>query len=54
MRPKASLSLFAAYLSMFPMMRKTDKNFGYARREGFTVVSLPYAGNDLQFLVLFA
>ena len=35
-----------------PMMRKTDKNFGYARREGFTVVSLPYAGNDLQFLVL--
>ena len=34
------------------MMRKTDKNFGYARREGFTVVSLPYAGNDLQFLVL--
>ncbi len=35
-----------------PMMRKTDKNFGYARREGFTVVSLPYAGNELQFLVL--
>jgi serine protease inhibitor len=35
-----------------PMMRKTDKNFGYARREGFTVVSLPYAGNDLQFVVL--
>ena len=34
------------------MMRKTDKNFGYARREGFTVVSLPYAGNDLQFVVL--
>jgi serpin B len=34
-----------------PMMRKTDKNFGYARREGFTVVSLPYAGNDLQFVV---
>src|SRR5436309_133733 len=24
-----------------PMMRKTDKNFGYARREGFTVVSVP-------------
>src|SRR6185295_19943799 len=35
-----------------PMMRKTDKNFGYARREGFSVVSLPYAGNDLQFVVL--
>jgi serpin B len=35
-----------------PMMRKTDKNFGYARREGFTVVSLPYAGNDLQLIVL--
>lgn len=35
-----------------PMMRKTDKNFGYARREGFTVVSVPYAGNELQFLVL--
>jgi serpin B len=34
------------------MMRKTDKNFGYARREGFTVVSLPYAGNDLQFVLL--
>src|SRR5205807_456786 len=29
-----------------------DKNFGYTRREGFTVVSLPYAGNELQFLVL--
>src|SRR5437763_7042572 len=35
-----------------PMMRKTDKNSGYARREGFTVVGLPYTGNDLQFLVL--
>jgi serpin B len=34
-----------------PMMRKTT-NVGYARREGFTVVSLPYAGNDLQFVVL--
>jgi serpin B len=33
-----------------PMMRKTT-NFGYARREGFTVVSIPYAGNDLQFVV---
>src|SRR4029077_20758903 len=35
-----------------PMMRKTDKNFGYARHEGFTVVGLPYAGNELQFVVL--
>ena len=35
-----------------PMMRKTDKNFGYAKREGFTAVGLPYAGNELQFLVL--
>jgi serpin B len=35
-----------------PMMRKTDKRFGYAKREGFTAVSLPYAGEDLQFLVL--
>ena len=34
------------------MMRKTDKNFAYARREGFSVVSIPYAGNDLQFVVL--
>ena len=35
-----------------PMMRKTDKNFGYAKHEGFTVEGLPYAGNELQFLVL--
>jgi len=35
-----------------PMMRKTDKHYGYARHEGFTVVSLPYAGDDLQFVVL--
>jgi len=34
-----------------PMMRKTAR-FGYAKREGFLAVSLPYAGNDLQFLVL--
>jgi serpin B len=34
-----------------PMMRKTAR-FGYARREGFTAVSLPYAGSELQFLVL--
>ncbi|PYI47579.1 MAG: serpin family protein [Verrucomicrobia bacterium] len=35
-----------------PMMQKTDKHLGYARHEGFTVVSLPYAGDDLQFVVL--
>src|SRR5215475_6227442 len=35
-----------------PTMRKTDKNFGYARREGFTVVTVPYAGNELQSVVL--
>src|SRR5438477_1845432 len=35
-----------------PMMRKTDKNFGYVRREGFTVVSVPYAGDELQFVIL--
>src|SRR5207245_5711419 len=35
-----------------PTMRKTDRNFGYSKREGFTAVSLPYAGDDLQFLVL--
>jgi serpin B len=34
-----------------PMMRKMDRHFGYAKREGFTAVSLPYT-NDLQFLVL--
>ncbi len=35
-----------------PMMRKMDRHFGYAKRDGFRAVSLPYAGNDLQFLVL--
>ena len=35
-----------------PMMRKTDKHFGYAKRDGYTAVSLPYAGDDLQFVVL--
>jgi serine protease inhibitor len=35
-----------------PMMRKRSKDFGYARREGFTVVSLPYTGDDLQFVIL--
>ena len=35
-----------------PMMRKTDKHFGYAKRDGYTAVSLPYTGDELQFLVL--
>ena len=35
-----------------PTMRKTDKHFGYAKREGFTAVTLPYVGDELQFLVL--
>jgi serpin B len=35
-----------------PMMRKRNPHFGYARRQGFTVVSLPYVGDDLQFVVL--
>jgi serpin B len=35
-----------------PMMRKRSEHFGYAKREGFTVVSLPYVGDDLQFVVL--
>ena len=33
-------------------MRRQDRQFGYAKREGFAAVSLPYVGNDLQFLVL--
>ena len=35
-----------------PMMRKRSEHFGYARREGFTVVTVPYVGDDLQFVVL--
>ena len=35
-----------------PMMRKRSESFGYARRNGFTAVSLPYSGGDLQFVVL--
>jgi serpin B len=29
-----------------------EAHFGFAKREGFIAVSLPYVGNDLQFLVL--
>jgi len=35
-----------------PMMRKMDRHFGYAKREGFAAVSLPYVGSDLQFVIL--
>ena len=35
-----------------PMMRKRSENFRYARRQGFTVVSLPYVGDDLRFVIL--
>jgi len=35
-----------------PTMEKRDRHFGYARRDGFTAVTLPYSGGELQFLVL--
>lgn len=35
-----------------PTMQRQDRQFGYAKRDGFTAVSLPYVGNELQFLVL--
>jgi serpin B len=35
-----------------PTMQKRSEHFGYAKREGYAAVSLPYAGNDLQFLAL--
>jgi serpin B len=34
-----------------PMMRKTAQ-FGYAKGKGYTAVSVPYLGRDLQFLIL--
>jgi serpin B len=34
-----------------PMMEQ-QKRFGYAKRDGFTAVSLPYSGNELQLLIL--
>jgi serpin B len=33
-------------------MRKKSDRFGYAKHDGYTAVSLPYAGDELQFLVL--
>jgi serpin B len=35
-----------------PMMRKRSEHFGYARHQGFTVVRLPYVGDEVQFVVL--
>jgi serpin B len=35
-----------------PMMHQRSESFGYAKRDGFTAVSLPYSGGELQFLVL--
>jgi serine protease inhibitor len=35
-----------------PTMQKRSDHFGYAKRDGYTAVSLPYTGDDLQFLVL--
>jgi serpin B len=35
-----------------PMMRKEDRNFGYAKRDGFTAVSILYSGKELQFVAL--
>jgi serpin B len=33
-------------------MQKRSEQFGYGKREGYTALNLPYAGNDLQFVVL--
>jgi serpin B len=35
-----------------PTMRKNAALFGYAKHEGYTAVTLPYLGGDLQFLIL--
>lgn len=35
-----------------PTMKKRDRHFGYAKREGFTAVTLPYSGGELQFLII--
>src|SRR5437764_11325671 len=29
-----------------------QKNFGYAKRDGFTAVGIPYSGSELQFVIL--
>jgi serine protease inhibitor len=35
-----------------PMMQERERHFGYAKREGFTTVTLPYSGGELQFLII--
>ena len=35
-----------------PTMRKRSESYGYAKRDGFSAVALPYTGGELQFLVL--
>ncbi len=35
-----------------PMMTRHTHAFGYARKDGFTAVSLPYRGGDLRFVIL--
>lgn len=35
-----------------PTMHDHERSCGYAKRDGFTVVSIPYLDSDLQFLVL--
>ena len=35
-----------------PTMRKKDRNLGYLKGDGFTAVSMPYIGSELQFVVL--
>ncbi len=35
-----------------PMMHETSHGFGYGEKPDFTMVSLPYKGNDLRFTVL--
>src|ERR1700693_1732676 len=31
---------------------KNQKSYGYAKRDGFAVVALPYSGSELQFVIL--
>jgi serpin B len=31
---------------------KNQKSYGYAKRDGFTAVALPYSGSELQFVIL--
>jgi serpin B len=35
-----------------PTMQRTGRDLGYAKREGFTAVTIPYRGGNLQFLIL--